>query len=89
MTSFEKFFLVSDKIVFHNCGHREDIEEYHNLKTLDVVSNYILRKESNTYVQFLKRHSNVRIYRILSDKRIKHEFFSERALHKLLFLHEI
>ena len=80
MTSFEKFFLVSDKIVFHNCGHREDIEEYHNLKTLDVVSNYILRKESNTYVQFLKRHLNVRIYRILSDKRIKHEFFFRKGL---------
>ena len=28
---FEKFFLVSGKIVFHNCGNREEIEEYHNL----------------------------------------------------------
>ena len=89
MTSFEKFFLISNKIVFHNCGHRENIEEYHNLETLEVVSNYILKNELNTYVQLLKKCSNVRICRMLSDKRLKHEFFSESGLHKLPFLHEI
>ena len=75
MTSFEKFFLISNKIVFHNCGHRENIEEYHNLETLEVVSNYILKNELNTYVQFLKKCSNVRICTILSDKRLSHELF--------------
>ena len=82
MTSFEKFFLVSDKIVFHNCGHQEDNEYYDNLRTLEVVLNYILKTELNTYVQFLQKCSNVRICMILSDKVFK------MALHKLLFLHE-
>ena len=56
---------------------------------LEAVSNYILKDELNTYVRFLKRRSNVRICRILSGKRLKHDFSSETALRKLLFLHEI
>ena len=77
-----KVFLVSDKIVFHNCGHQEDIEYYYNLKTLEVVWNYTLKNELNTYVQFLQKWSNVRICMTLFGKCF------ERALHKLLFLHE-
>ena len=76
------FFLVSDKIVFHNCGHREDIEYYYKLQTLEVVWNYTLENELNTSVQFLQKCSNVRICMTLSDKRFK------RSLHKFLFLHE-
>ena len=83
MTSIEKFFLVSDKIVFHNCGHREDNEYYHNLRTLEVVLNYILKNELNTSVQFLQKCANVRICTILPDKHF------ERALNKFLFLNEI
>ena len=56
---------------------------------LEVASNYILKKELNTYVQFPKKHKNVRICRTLSDKRLKYEMLLERALHKLLFIHEI
>ena len=82
MTRFEKFSLVSDKTVFQNCGHREDIEHYYNSQTLEVISNYTLENELNTSVQFLQKCSNVRICMTLSDKRFK------RALHKLLFLHE-